>query len=175
MGNLWLLATEATEHGFGFNFDVLETNLINLGIIIAVLVYFGRGAVGSALEARRNEIETAIADAEERQRKAAAALSEQQQNLAQAQAQAEKIRQEAIERAEVVKAELLAKADLDIERMQDSAAQDLEAEQERVVSELRRRVVALAMEQVNGQIGNELNDDLHHQLIERSIARVGGN
>ncbi|MDJ1185695.1 F0F1 ATP synthase subunit B [Roseofilum casamattae] len=175
MGNLWLLATEATERGFGLNFDVLETNLINLGIVIGVLVYFGRNLVGDTLKARRAEIETAIADAEERQRKASAALSEQQQNLAQAQAQAEKIRQQASERAETVKADILAQADLDIERMQEGAAQDLEAEQERVMNELRRRVVALAMDRVNGQIGNELNDDLHHQLIERSIARVGGN
>ncbi|MEM1254426.1 MAG: F0F1 ATP synthase subunit B, partial [Cyanobacteria bacterium P01_H01_bin.21] len=39
METVWLLASE--EGGFGLNFDILETNLINLVIIIGVLVYFG--------------------------------------------------------------------------------------------------------------------------------------
>ncbi|WP_318730495.1 F0F1 ATP synthase subunit B [Roseofilum sp. Guam] len=175
MGNLWLLATEATKGGFGLNFDVLETNLINLGIIIGVLVYFGRSAVGKTLADRREAIENAIKDAEERQQKAASALKEQEQNLAQAQAQAEKIRQQAVERAASVKATILAKSDEDIQRLQETAAQDLEAEQSRVIAELRKRVVALAMQRVESQIRDELNDDLQHQLIDRSIARVGGN
>ncbi len=175
MGNIWLLATEATHHGFGFNFNILETNLINLTIIIGVLIYFGRTAVGQTLLTRRQEIENAIKEAEERQRKAASALAEQQQNLAAATATAEKIRQQAAERAEVMKGEILAKADQDILRLQATAAADLEAEQARVIAELRRRVVALAMQQVEGQIQNELNDDLQHRLIERSIAQVGGN
>jgi F-type H+-transporting ATPase subunit b len=58
MGTVLLLATEASrEGGFGFNFDILETNLINLVIIIAVLFYFGRGFVGKILTERRSGIE----------------------------------------------------------------------------------------------------------------------
>lgn len=30
-------------HGFGFNTNLLETNLINLAVVIGVLVYFGKG------------------------------------------------------------------------------------------------------------------------------------
>jgi F-type H+-transporting ATPase subunit b len=29
--------------GFGFNTNLLETNLINLAVVIGVLVYFGKG------------------------------------------------------------------------------------------------------------------------------------
>jgi len=55
MGTVLLLATEASgEGGFGLNFDILETNLINLVIIIAVLFYFGRGFVGKILTERRS-------------------------------------------------------------------------------------------------------------------------
>ncbi|NJK69970.1 MAG: F0F1 ATP synthase subunit B, partial [Microcoleus sp. SU_5_3] len=42
MGTVLLLATEASrEGGFGLNFDILETNLINLSIVIGLLFYFG--------------------------------------------------------------------------------------------------------------------------------------
>jgi len=175
MGNFWLLATEATQGEFGFNFDILETNLVNLAIIVGGLVYFGRSALGKILATRREEIENAIKDAEERQQKAASSLKEQEQNLAQAQAKAEEIRQQAGERAASVKAEILAKSDEDIQRLQETAAQDVEAEQSRVIAELKKRVVALAMQRVESQIRDELNDDLQHQLIGQSIARVGGN
>jgi F-type H+-transporting ATPase subunit b len=36
--NNWDLA-----ESFGLNTDILDTNLINLGVVIGVLVYFGKG------------------------------------------------------------------------------------------------------------------------------------
>lgn len=42
METVLLLATEAGSRGIGINTNILETNLINLGILIVVLVYFGR-------------------------------------------------------------------------------------------------------------------------------------
>ena len=36
--NNWDLA-----ESFGFNTNILETNLINLAVVIGVLVYFGKG------------------------------------------------------------------------------------------------------------------------------------
>jgi F-type H+-transporting ATPase subunit b len=83
MATLWFLATE--EGGFGFHFDVLEANLINLSIVIGILVYFGSKFLGATLEGRRSGIEDAIKDAERRQSEAKAALAEQQQKLALAQ------------------------------------------------------------------------------------------
>lgn len=80
-----------------------------------------------------------------------------------------------MERAAEAKAAILAKSDEDIQRLKDTAAQDLEAEQSRVIAELKKRVVALAMQRVESQIRDELNEDLQHQLIGRCIARVGGN
>jgi F-type H+-transporting ATPase subunit b len=42
--NFVLLASEAVEHsGFGLNTDILETNVINLVIVIGLLIYAGRG------------------------------------------------------------------------------------------------------------------------------------
>ena len=111
MGTVLLLATEASrEGGFGFNFDVLETNLINLVIIIAVLFYFGRGFLGKILTERRSSIEQAILEAEKRQKDAAAALAEQQQKLTQAQAEAERIRTASEETAKKAKEAILAQA-----------------------------------------------------------------
>ncbi|NJL09471.1 MAG: hypothetical protein HC908_02340 [Calothrix sp. SM1_7_51] len=85
------LAEAGSEGGFGLNTDILDTNIINLAIIITVLLVFGRKVVGNTLKSRRENIETAITSAESRVKEAAARLTEAQQNLAQAQSEAKTI------------------------------------------------------------------------------------
>lgn len=175
MGNVVLLATEASaEGGFGLNFDILETNLINLTIIIGLLFYYGRGFLGNILSQRRAEIEEAIGEAEARQQKAAAALAEQQQKLTQAQAEAERIRANAEERARAIKAKIAEQAVLDVERMKATANQEVDAEQQRVIAQLRSRVAAMALERAEAQIQERLDQNAQERLVDRSLAMLGG-
>ncbi|MEG4284561.1 F0F1 ATP synthase subunit B [Microcoleus sp. A006_D1] len=175
MGTVLLLATEASgEGGFSLNFDILETNLINLAIIIAVLFYFGRGFVGKILTERRSGIEEAIREAEKRQKDAAAALSEQQQKLTEAQAEAARIRAAAEETAKKAKEVILAQAAQEVERMKATAGQELEAEQERAIAQLRSAVVSMAMAKVESQLKASLDENAQNHLIDRSIALLGG-
>lgn len=183
MGNLFLLATEAAlelseaaeEHGFGLNFDILETNVINLAIIIGVLIYFGRGVLGKTLSDRKAKIEAAIRDAEQRKKEAASALAAQQQKLAQAQSEANRIRSAAEESAKSASDAILAQAEQDLERMRSTAAQDLVSQQERVIAELRQRVVAMAVQKAESRLRGELSPEAQRQLLDRSIAFLGGS
>jgi F-type H+-transporting ATPase subunit b len=174
MGSFILLASETAEHGFGINFNILETNIINLAIIISVLVYFGRGFLGKALAERRERIEAEIQEAEQRRKEAAAALADQQQKLAQAQAEAARIRSEAEQRAKVAREEVLAQAREDVERMKAAAAQDLNSQQEKIVNELRQQIAAKAVQQVESQLRSGLSGEAQQHLINRSIATIGG-
>lgn len=173
-----LLAAETAEAesgGFGLNFDILETNLINLVVVYALLFYFGRGFLGKILGGRKEAIETAIQDAEKRKKEAAAALAAEQQKLAQAQAEAQKIRASADEAATSVRNQVLAKAEQDIQRMREVAAQDLSSEQERILTELRQRVVAMALQKVEAELPSRLSDNSQQQLVDRSISMLGGS
>ncbi|HEY9618992.1 MAG TPA: F0F1 ATP synthase subunit B [Crinalium sp.] len=174
MGTVWLLAEAAHEGGFGLNFNILETNLINLAIVIGVVVYFGSGFLGKALSERQSEIETAIQEAEQRKKNAAAALADQQQKLAQAQSEAARIRAAAEESAKAARDAILTQTEQDIERLKAAAAQDLNSQQERVINELRQRVVSLALQNVEGRLQSGLNGDAQQQLIDRSIALLEG-
>lgn len=181
MGTLLAIAAEAGElseaaegSGIGLNLDLLDTNLINLVIIIGVLVYFGRGFLGKTLSDRRARIEAAIQDAEQRKKDAAAALADQQQKLAQAQTEAARLRAEAEERAKAARDAILAQTEEDIQRMRASADQDMASQQERVISELRQRIAALALQQAEANLKSGLNDHVQQQLIDRSIAMLGG-
>lgn len=179
---LWLVAeastfageAEAEAGGFGLNFDILETNLINLAILIGVLVFFGRKVVGKTLSDRRERIETEIQSAEKSAKEAAAALAEQQQKLTSAQAEAERIRKSAQESAEQAKEKILATVAVDIQRLKETASQDLNSERERAIASLRSSVVALALEKVESQLQSGVDDATQQKLINNSIALLGG-
>lgn len=164
-----------SEGGIGLNFDILETNLINLVIIIGVLFVFGRKIVGKTLSDRAERVETAIKSAEKRATDAAIALSEQQQKLAQAQAEAERIRKAAEDNAKVARENILAVAAQDIERLRETANQDLNSERERAIAQLRASVVAMALQKVESQLQSGVDDAAQQKLIERSIALMGGS
>lgn len=55
-----LLGSEVAEAaeggGWGLDFNILETNLVNLLIVYAILFYFGRGFLGKALGDRQATI-----------------------------------------------------------------------------------------------------------------------
>lgn len=171
MTSVWLIATE--EGGFGLNFDILETNLVNLAIVIGVLIYFGRKFLGNTLASRRAQIEESINDAERRKREAVAALAEQQQNLAQAQLKAKEIIETAQQNATTVREKVLAQAQADVERMRAAAAQDMTSQQERVMRELRQRVAELSIARVESELPAQLNADVQSRLIDKSIALLG--
>lgn len=169
-----MAAESGSEEGLGLNFDILETNLINLAIIIGVLFFFGRKFLGKTLSQRRSDIEEAIREAEKRQKDAAASLADAQQKLAQAQAEAKEIRASAEERAQAAKEAILEASQRDIERLKESAVKDLNADRERAVAQLRQQVAALAIERVESQIKDRLDESAQQRLIDRSVALLGG-
>lgn len=175
---MWLAnaSAEVESRGFGLNFDLFETNLINLSIIIGVLIYFGRGFLGKTLGDRQERIETAIKEAEQRVQAAKEALSDSQQKLTQAQAEAQRIRANAEEQAQVAKAAILAKSERELERMKAAASQELEGDRDKAIAELRSRVTAMALEQAEGLLRERLSDrSTQEQAVNRGIAMLGGN
>lgn len=172
--DIFLLNAEAgAEGGFGFNFDIIEANLINLGIILVLLKVYGGKVLGNILSERRAKIEAEIKSAEARAKESKDALAKAQKNLKQAQENAVQIRSEAEANAEKAKSAVLAKGEKEVERLKASADADLNSEQERAIAQLRSRVVAMALERVESRMGEVLNDDKQRQLIDRSIAKLG--
>lgn len=176
LGTLLYLAEahSEAEGGFGLNLDILETNLINLSILLGILYFYGSKIVSDILSERRSKISQQIKEVEQRKETAAASLAEEQKKLAEAKQTAEKIRQDATANAEKVKAAILAQGDKEVARLKASAAADLSSEEARAIAELKQRVSALALEKVESQLPGMLDDSAQTTLIDRSIAQLGG-
>lgn len=170
----FLLNAEASaESGFGFKFDLFESNLINLAIILVLLIVYGGKVVGNILSERRAKIEAEIKSADARAKESKDALATAQKNLKEAQSAAVTIRSEAETNAQKAKEGVLAKGQKEVERLKASAAADLNSEQERAIAQLRSKVVEMSLERVESRMGEVLNDDKQRQLIDRSIDKLG--
>jgi F0F1-type ATP synthase, subunit b len=164
-----VFATESAQ-GFGINSNILETNLVNLLIVLAILVYFGKGFLGKILANRLQQIESAIKEAEARQEAALKQLNAQQERLAQAQAEANRILQQAELDAQAARSAILAGVEADIAKLRTAAEQEIASEQARVVAQLRRQVAEQALREVQAQLDRGLSASVQDELVQRSLS-----
>jgi F-type H+-transporting ATPase subunit b len=50
----------SNHHGFGFNTNILETNLINIILLVALIVYVAKNALLNSIDLRREQIIKAL-------------------------------------------------------------------------------------------------------------------
>ena len=87
-------STLINSGNFSLNTDILETNLINIAILVVVLVQFVGGALTTSLADRKQKIVDNINDAETRLTEAKDRLAEANVQLAQTKVAIDKIVQE---------------------------------------------------------------------------------
>lgn len=165
--------TEA-EGGFGLNTNILDTNLINLALLVGILFYYGKPLLTNILNERRSKILEQLQAAEKKQQEAEVILAQEQKKLEQAQATAAKIRQDAEVNAQKARETILAQGEKEVARLKETAVKDLSSEQDKAIAQLRERVVALALEKAKSRLGTMLNDESQRKLIDNSIAKLGG-
>ncbi len=182
----WMLrlATEAAELGesveetaeeSGLSTEqILDSNVINIVVVVGLLIYLGRNVVGDLLANRRSRIQSELQQVTERKQGAEAQLADQQKRLAQAQQQAQQITQDAETKAQQLRQDLLAQIDQDVERIRAGAERDVSSEQDRVAEELRRQIVLEALDKVERDLPQQLDQARQAQLIDRCIQQIGG-
>ncbi len=163
----------ASHGGLGLNFNLFETNIINLAIVIAGLVWFLRGFLGGILQRRREAIVSDLREAEERLQSASAALAEAQKGVADAQKKAEQIRVDGRARADAIRLESEQRTIEELARMKQAATSDLANEASRVTDQLRRETALKAIEKALAVLPGKLDASAQARLIDQSIQSLG--
>jgi F-type H+-transporting ATPase subunit b len=163
----------ASHGGFGLNLNLFDTNIINLAIVIAGLVWFLRGFLGGILERRRSAILTELREVEERLSTASAALAEAQKGLTDAQKKADQIRVDGQARADAIRLDSEQRTIEELARMKQAASSDLANEASRVTDQLRRETALKAIEKALAALPAKLDDSAQARLIDQSIQSLG--
>ena len=154
------------------NFNLLETNLVNLAIVIGVLFWFLRGFLGGILERRRSAILQDLQDAEARLKTATEELTKAQSELAAAQQKAEQIRVDGQKRAAAIRVEGEKRTISVMAAIKQGASADADAEASRIKDALRREAALAAIDKVLIDLPGRLDDAAQTRLIDSTIRNL---
>ena len=160
-----ILASE----GFGLNFNLFETNILNLALVAFGLYKFLPNFLGSILERRRATILSDLNDAETRLSEAKVALAQSQKDLASAEQKAKQIRTDCKNRAEAIRLDSEKRTVEEMARIKQGAASDLTAETARVSSQLRREAAQMAIEKALASLPQKLDEKTQAKFLNQSI------
>lgn len=163
----------ASEGGFGLNLNLFDTNVINLAIVIAALVWFLPKVLGGILKTRRAAILSDLQDAEQRLQETTTALAAAKQDLADAQKKAEKIRTDAKARADALRLDSERRTVEEMARIKQGAVADLQSEASRVSELLRREAARRAVERALASLPGKLDAEAQARFIDQSINSLG--
>nr|YP_010336430.1 ATP synthase CFO B subunit subunit I [Goniotrichopsis reniformis]UNJ14836.1 ATP synthase CFO B subunit subunit I [Goniotrichopsis reniformis] len=174
MSQIFIIIAEENSKGFGINTNILDTNAINLAILVGLLVYVGKGAITSLLDNRQQKVLNSLQEAEERQAQASTRLSEAKTQLAQTQIIIAEIKKEAEVTAQQVRESTFHQGKVDIERLVASGKVSIASAETQVKKKLLQQVASLAVERVLSQLKAELSTEMQSKIIDEKIASLGG-
>jgi len=153
MENLDQIFTLIANHdSIGLNLDILETGLINIIALIAILIYAGKDFLQSVLEERKSTIVQNIQDSENRLTEAQNRLTEAQKQLNQVSLIISEIKAETLETKKIM---------LNTEVI--DARKDLKFRFERALSAFKAK---------ERQIFFEIKDQITSLVLSRTVRRV---
>ena len=171
----------ADDHGGGhaeggvpisFQADLALWSLIVFLLFLFVLKKVAWGPMIEGLDKREAGIRSAIAEAEENQRKSQALMAEYEEKLRGAEQTVADMVAEAKRDAERTSQDIVAKAQADVEAMRNRATDDIKQAKDTALAEVFTSVnaqVAAATERV---LGRALSDDDQERLIQEALTEI---
>lgn len=156
--------------GFGFNGNILETNIINLAVVIGVVVVFVGDALKSLLETRKETIKNNFQEANKRNLEAQEKLNQARVNLELAEKKAFQIIEQGSVTAEQEKKNGIQQAELDIAQFDEIKQETITVQQQKIMNQVSQQVVELALNQVRQKLNNRLDSNFHASVTTCSIA-----
>lgn len=156
----------------GINLGFFIFQVLNF-LVLAILLYaWAYRPILRMLENRKNKIAQGLEDARVAAEARENAEKEAAKIKAEAQAEAAKIVRDATERAEIAAKEVRAAAEAEIAKAREAALAEAEGERNRMLSDLRGQVAALAIAAAQKLIGEALDEKRQHALLDEFFSGV---
>ena len=147
MENFDQIFTLLAEHeGIGLNTDILETGLINIVTLLAILIYTGRDFLGSLLEERKTTIVKGVQDAEDRLNEAQKRLNEAQKQLNQANLVISEIKNETVATKKVLLESDAFQAKKDLTVRFERALATFRSKERQIFLEIKQQIISLVLQ-----------------------------
>nr|YP_010224028.1 ATP synthase CF0 subunit I [Diospyros nigra]UCS07944.1 ATP synthase CF0 subunit I [Diospyros nigra] len=158
---------------FGFNTDILATNLINLSVVLGVLIFFGKGVLSDLLDNRKQRILNTIRNSEELREGAIEQLEKARARLRKVEMEADQFRVNGYSEIEREKWNLINSTYKTLEQLENYKNETILFEQQRAINQVRQRVFQQALQGALGTLNSCLNNELHLRTISANIGIFG--
>nr|YP_009373824.1 ATP synthase CF0 B subunit [Soliva sessilis]ARH03454.1 ATP synthase CF0 B subunit [Soliva sessilis] len=158
---------------FGFNTDILATNLINLGVVLGVLIFFGKGVLSDLLDNRKQRILNTIRNSEELREGAIQQLEKARTRLRKVEIEADQFRVNGYSEIEREKLNLIDSTYKTLEQLENYKNETINFEQQKASNQVRQRVFQQALQGALGTLNSCLNSELHLRTISANIGILG--
>jgi F-type H+-transporting ATPase subunit b len=146
MENFDQIFTLLAEHeGIGLNLDILETGLLNIIALIAILFFTGRDFLGSLLEERKTTIVKSVQDAEDRLNEAQKRLDEAQKQLNQANLVISEIKNETVATKKILLESDAFEAKKDLKIRFERALATFRSKERQIFLEIKQQIISLVL------------------------------
>ena len=135
----------AKSEGIGLNLDILETGLINIIALVAILIYTGKDFLGSSLRERKRTIVNSIQDAEDRLNEANKRLSEAQKQLSQFHIVIKNIEFETYKARQVMYASETLLLEKEVMTQTNRAVSTLRTKQQQLFDQVKHKIVSTVL------------------------------
>jgi len=166
----------AEEEGIGLNLDILETGVLNIIALVAILVYTGRDFLGSLLEERKATIVKGVQDAEDRLSEAERRLSEAQKQLNQANVVISEIKEETIATKKVLLEADAYQAKKDLKTRFERALSAFRSKERQIFIEIKQQIIVLVLKRTVARVQETFGPkDRATALIDETIDKLQGD
>jgi len=135
----------AHGEGIGLNLDILETGLLNILALVAILIYAGRDFLGSLLEERKTTIVKSLQDAEDRLNEAQKRLNEAQKQMSQAALVISEIKNETIATKKILLKSDAFEAKKDLKIRFERALATFRSKERQIFLEIKQQIISLVL------------------------------
>ncbi len=156
----------------GLNLGTLIFQILNFAIICILLYAWAYKPILKMLDNRKQKIAQGLEDARVAGEARANAEQDAAKILADAQGKANQIMRESTGRAEAAAIEIRATAGAEVTKEREAALAEVEVERDRMLGDLRSQIAALAIAAAQKLVGESLDEQRQHALINEFFSGV---
>jgi F-type H+-transporting ATPase subunit b len=169
-----VIAEESAKEGFGINTDIFDTNIINIALLWAIILYAGSDFLSSTLSDRQQKSVTALQEAEEQLSYSKARLAEAEKQIAQTETSINQIKVDAEAAAQTLKESILQDGKKEIESITLKGKSSISVLEAQVKSQIQQTIADLALKRVVSKLKQNLTLETQNKFIDRAISQLGG-
>ena len=151
---------------FHIDFKIIIAQIINFGIVLAVLYFYALKPLNKLMKERGDKIEKGVSDAKTNAEILNNTKAEYEEALAKARKEADKIFQEGKKEAENKKTLMLEKAKEEVAVMIENGKKNLENEKMKMVAEATEEITSLSVKIAEKILGTKIDGNFNDKTIK---------